>query len=292
MKAAVMSARVGACVLLIALTSCRREEPLPPDVVAKIGVTPVHYADFESYLARAVGDGGGSVLASDVLSGLFDQFLDEELLVRLAADRGLVRGGGPGPGERGRRQAVEKLLETSLAAAPPQAEVAAYYRAHRQEFARPERVRLRQILTEDRASAERALKAVAAGSDFGEVARQMSRDPSASAGGDQGELARSDLPPAFAEVIFALQPGEVSRVVPADYGFHVFQVTARLPAEVVPLEQARPEIVERLRRQRADRRLHELVAEARKRYDVTLFRRNLPFNYKGSYDHDPTTPDP
>jgi hypothetical protein len=284
---------------LIAIGACRREEPPAPDVVAKIGESPVHYADFEGYLARAVGDGGGSVLVSDVLSGLFDQFLDEELLVRLAVDRGLIHGGSEKGGapkaaddERDRRQAVERLLETSLAAAAPEVEVVAYYRAHRQEFARPERVRLRQILTEDRASAERALKAIAAGSDFGEVARQMSRDPSAAAGGDQGELARSDLPPAFAEVIFALQPGEVSRVVPADYGFHVFQVTARLPAEVVPLEQARPEIAERLRRQRADRRLRELVAEARKRYHVTLFARNLPFNYKGSYDHDPISPDP
>jgi hypothetical protein len=274
--------------LSLALAGCQRARPPGPDVVAKIGDSEVRYAQFEAYLRRAVGAGGGAgegeegVLASDVLSGLFDQFLDEELLARLAADRRQTRQ---------TRQTVEQLLE-SLAAEPAEAEIAAYYRAHRQEFARPERVRLRQILTDDRAAAERAVRELAAGADFAELARRVSRDPSAASGGEQGELARTDLPPVFAEVIFALSPGEVSRVVPADYGFHVFQVTERLPAEVAPLPQVRGEIAERLRRDRADRRLRELMEEARSAHEVTVYERNLPFNYKGFYGHDKPTPSP
>jgi peptidyl-prolyl cis-trans isomerase C len=144
-------------------------------------------------------------------------------------------------------------------------------------------VRLRQILTEDRATAERALKEIAAGADFQEVARRLSRDPAATAGGYQGELTREDLPPSFAEVIFGLKPGEVSRLVPAEYGFHIFQVTDREPAQVIPLEAARPEILGKLRQQRADRLLQSLVQEARTRYNVAVYERNLPFDYEGSY---------
>src|SRR6202035_1478185 len=69
--------------------ACRREPPPAPDVVAKIGGQEVRYARFESYMAGAVGD-PDTVLASDVLTALFDQFLDEQLLARLAADRGLA----------------------------------------------------------------------------------------------------------------------------------------------------------------------------------------------------------
>jgi hypothetical protein len=72
-------------------------------------------------------------------------------------------------------------------------------------------------------------------------------------------------------------------VVEAEYGFHLFQVVERLPAAEVPLADARVEIGRRLRRERADARLAELVAEARRRYNVAVLERNLPFNYQGRY---------
>jgi peptidyl-prolyl cis-trans isomerase C len=262
---------------LLLLTACQRSAPPPaPDAVARIGETEVRYSELESYIARTVGD-TGSVLGSSVLSELFDQFLDEKLLERLAVERGLVRG-APKP-----RHAIDALLADGLRQEPGPGEVAAYYRAHAGEFARPERVKVRQILTEDQTTAEKALKAVAAGEPFEEVARRLSRDPSAASGGYQGELTRADLPPAFADVIFGLQPGEVSRLVPADYGVHIFQVVDRQPAAVVPLEQARGEILGRLRRERADRLLRSLVQDARSRYNVSIYERNLPFGYEGSY---------
>jgi len=275
------------CGLFLAL-ACRPGKPPAPDVVARIGETEVRYSEFEKYLSRTAGD-GETVLASDVLSQIFDQFLDEELLVRLATDRGLVKTAGT-PSAGARRRALDALLRADLKAAPSDAEVAAYYEAHRDEFARPERVRLRQILTEDRGVAEKALRELAAGADFGLLADRLSREPGAATGGDQGELSRQDLPPAFADIIFALEPGEVSRLVPADYGFHIFQVVSRSPAEVVPLEAARGEITEKLREARADQLLAELVKEARRRYNVELYERNLPFEYHGSYSHAPKIP--
>jgi len=246
-------------------------------VAARIGDDNVRYSEFEEYVARTAGDSEG-VLASDVLSELFDQFLDEKVLVRLAADQGVLPAGKGGP-----RDAIDALLQKGLDPEPPEEEIVRYYEEHRPDFVRPERVRLRQILTEDRATAESALQQLAAGADFVELARRLSREPSAATGGYQGELSRADLPPAFADVIFSLQPGEVSRVVPAEYGFHIFQVIDRPAAGVVPLEDAREEIAERLRQQRADRLLADLVREGRSQYNVEVHARNLPFNYQGSY---------
>ena len=264
--------------VLLLLAACQRTPPPAPDAVARIADSEVRYSEFEAYVKRTVGDAG--VLGSDVLSELFDQFLDEKLLTRMAVERRLVRAGG---GVAAQRLAIDALLQHDLQREPGPAEVARYYQAHRGEFSRPERVRVRQILTEDRGTAERALRDIAGGAAFPDVARRLSRDPSAATGGDQGELARGDLPPAFAEVIFNLKPGEVSGLVPAEYGFHIFQVTERLPAEVVPLEQARSEIAAKLRQERADRLLRSLVQQARTRYNVVVYERNLPFGYEGSY---------
>lgn len=262
--------------LVILMAACQRTAPPPPDAVARIGETDVRYPEFEGYVARTVGDSGG-VLGSDVLSELFDQFLDERLLARLAAGRGLVKAGASP------RQSMDALLADGLRQEPSAAEIARYYQAHRPAFARPERVRLRQILTEDRKAADQALQEIAAGRPFEEVARRLSRDPSADSGGYQGELTRGDLPPSFADVIFGLKPGEASRVVPADYGFHIFQVVEREPAQVVPLDAARGEIVSRLRQERADGLLRSLVRDARSRYNVKVYERNLPFGYEGIY---------
>jgi hypothetical protein len=284
------STRRSALLAVLALAAaCRPGKPPAPDVVARIGDTEVHYSEFEGYLARTTGD-GETVLASDVLSQIFDQFLDEELLVRRAVERGLVRPGSlQRKGAGVRRRAIDELLRADLKAQPGEAEVAAYYAAHRGEFARPERVRLRQILTEDRATAEKALRELAAGADFARLADRLSRDSGAKSGGYQGELSRQDLPPAFADIIFSLQPGQVSRLVPADYGFHIFQVVSRSPAGVVSLEEARGEIAAKLQEGRADRLLAELVRDARRRYNVELYERNLPFEYQGSYRHAPKT---
>jgi hypothetical protein len=280
---------IAFCALLAA--ACHGPAPPPPDTVASLGGDEVRYAEFERYVARSIGGSadekaGGSGLGSDVLSELFDQFLDERLLARLAVDRGLVTAGSSSSADAGAepRRAVDALLADGLRQEPGDAEVALYYRQNPAEFARPERVKLRQILTGARRTAEQARREIVGGKPFEEVARRLSGGPRADSGGYQGELARADLPPSFADLIFALRPGEVSPVVPADYGFHLFQVAGHLPAEVVPLVAARGEILAHLRQRHADELLRSLVHTARGRYNVKVYERNLPFGYAGSYN--------
>lgn len=266
--------------LALLLTACPAPTA-PPDAVARVGDEAIPVTAFDAYLERNLGEEARG-LASPVRSRLLDQFLEEELLLRLAEERGLTLDGGS------RRLAVDRLLRSVEAEGPSAEAVAAYYAEHREEFRRPERVRLRQILLEDRATARQVREELVAGADFAAVARRASREPSAERGGDQGELARDELPPSMAEVIFALEPGEISRVVEADYGFHVFQVMERLPAEVLPLDAVADEIRRRLRADLVDESLDELVDEARSRYSVEVYERNLPFDYRGTYgDDDP-----
>ena len=256
---------------------CRREIPLPgPDVVAKVGEQELRAAAFDAYLERNLGEPGGG-LASEVLSRLFDQFVREEMLAMLARERGLMDRSMPAA------EALEPLLAANPEPEPSAAEVGTYFAAHAAEFARPARVRLRQILVDDRLVAERARRELVAGLPFEAVLAKVTPPGSSPAGGDQGILARDELPPAFAELIFSLEVGKVSDVLTADYGFHLFQVVERWPAESPALAQVEPEIRKLLREASADARLQALFADAQSRYTVSVYDRNLPFNYRGSF---------
>lgn len=268
---------LSALLLLATVTAgCGREAVPAPDVVARIGSAEVRYVDFERYLAENSVEVDEEALGSPELSALFDQFLDEELLRRLAVDRGLATG------TAGRRAARNRLLAGLLESEIDAEEVAAYYREHAAEFELPERVELRQILVEDREQAERARAEWVAGDAYEEIVLRFASDPD-SYRTSEGRLARQELPPVFADTIFDLAEGQISDIVAADYGFHIFQVTRRLPAERTPLAEAEASIRRRLARGRSASELARLVETAAREYNVRVFARNIPFNYDGSH---------
>ncbi len=276
-------AGVVAAAVTLAVSLCGCGDRLPaPDIVASIDGDEIPFLDFEVYLSRNSAD-PEAALGSDVLSALFDEFLTEELVRRLAVDKGLVE---LGAGSR----AAAVALAAEAAASVSEAEIAAYYRENRSEFELSQRVRLSQILVADRSRAEEALRTVRDGTPFAEAARRFSEDPAGRRGGDQGILTRLDVPPAFVETIFALEEGEVSDLVEAEYGVHIFYVSERRPEEVVPLATAADGIRRRLEVQGAQAHLERVVAQARERYNTRVFRRNLPFNYQGRYGTNSTGP--
>jgi len=262
---------------LVGLAACTAPDDLPgPDVVARLGGSDVRRAQFDAYLARNIGE-EGEALASAPLSALFDRFLEELLLCRLAEQRGVAKRGDPP------RQAIDALLAADGPLTATEEEVALYYGRHPGQFQSPERVRLWQLLTSDRRVAERARRDLAAGEVFETVLQRARREDPGADGRREGEMALADLPPALAGAVARLDAGETSAVVEAEYGLHVFRIEARLPARTLPLAEAAPEIRRELARQRADARLGELLAAAERGAAVTVYDRTLPFTYSGRF---------
>lgn len=255
--------------LVFLLTACAKSRPPSSEMAAEVGGHGVLYSEFEEYVMASVGEPAAG-LDSRVLSRLLDRYLDEKALLMLARDRG-VEGAG--------RSAVDALLAEEMGPIADQTAVSAYYEAHPEDFRGPPQVRLLQILVEDRETAELAAKAVESGESFPEVASRYSSDPTAI---DQGYLVIEDLPPTFAEVVSRLDPGEVSEVLAAEYGFHLFQVVEKLPEMTLPLEEAEASIRDRLRREASDEAFARLVEQARGRYDLAIHVQNLPFDYSPS----------
>ncbi|MGH7933818.1 MAG: SurA N-terminal domain-containing protein [Candidatus Binataceae bacterium] len=144
---------------------------------------------------------------------------------------------------------------------PADAEIQDYYRQHlKDEFTHPEQVRARHILIavpEDatprqkaaaRAKAEELLKKARSGADFAKLAKDYSQDPGTrNNGGELGFFSRGQMIKPFENAAFGLKPGQFD-IAQTQYGYHVIEVEAVKPAHLETLAEARPRIIEDIRR--------------------------------------------
>ena len=118
------------------------------------------------------------------------------------------------------------------------AEIRAYYDAHREDLRRPGRAVVSVIAIERelsatdsaaaRARAEALRAEVMGGQAFEEVARRESADSgSAVNGGLLPPLVRGRYVPEFERAAFALRPGEVSQPVATQFGYHIIKLDSR-----------------------------------------------------------------
>ena len=74
------------------------------------------------------------------------------------------------------------------------------------------------------AKAEKALAAIKGGMDFNAAAIRFSDAPDALDGGDLGWRRLDELPPAFADTISSMKPGDVSAALRGPTGFHILKL--------------------------------------------------------------------
>lgn len=168
-------------------------------------------------------------------------------------------------------------------------EAIAFFNDHRDALAIPERVRVRHVFAATREassdSARAKLEAVkrdldAGLADFASLAAKHSDDPATKdRGGDLGWMTRHRLPADFADAVFALPVGAPA-LLRTRIGWHLAEVTARLPREQRSFEQARDEVVAALvadKRHRAAAILRDrLRRDANDRILVLPQRLDLP----------------
>ena len=87
-------------------------------------------------------------------------------------------------------------------------------------------IRASHILVGDKQQAEEICQKCKAGADFAYMAEKYSKCPSAKKGGDLGTFGKGRMVPQFERAAFALNVGEVSNVVPTQFGFHIIKRTA------------------------------------------------------------------
>jgi parvulin-like peptidyl-prolyl isomerase len=139
-------------------------------------------------------------------------------------------------------------------AKPTEEEVRDFYEKNKAtQFTMPERRCLRHILftPDEEKKAESVKSELENGGDFAKLAEDNSQDPgSKDKGGDLGCQAQGAFVPEFDKAAFGAKEGEIVGPVKTDFGYHLIEVTKIQPEEEIPLEEATPEIEQRLSQQR------------------------------------------
>ena len=132
-----------------------------------------------------------------------------------------------------------------------------YYRRHQAQFDVAEQVKASHILLrfdtdakpkvkqQKRQLAEKLLAQLKAkeAKNFAELARRYSDDAgSAAQGGVLGYFTRGTMVPAFEEVAFSLQPGQLSDIVETNFGYHIIFCQGRIEAGVKELADVIDEV--------------------------------------------------
>jgi peptidyl-prolyl cis-trans isomerase SurA len=159
-----------------------------------------------------------------------------------------------------------------------QGEVERYYDAHKQDFTRPESVKLGEILVstgsgdgpDDPAKLD-AAKAKAddieaklhAGGDFSQLAKTFSDGTTAAEGGELGEYHRGALNKILEDKTFALQTGQYTEPIRTRQGYVILKVEQHVPAGAPPLKDVHDQVEEAFYMARMEPAMRSYLTEMR-----------------------------
>jgi peptidyl-prolyl cis-trans isomerase SurA len=111
---------------------------------------------------------------------------------------------------------------------------------------------------------------VAAGADFGSLAKAYSIDSKASSGGDWGTIERGDLKTLLSDNAFALTPQTVSGIVEDDRNYYLLWVDAVQRGEVTPLSEVREQVDQLVLQQERKASYEKWISRLRDKAIITV----------------------
>jgi len=160
-------------------------------------------------------------------------------------------------------------------------EIALFYEKNEDDFNLPAQVKVMTIMIRkseaDPESNTDSLKKIkmielkmAEGEDFTKLAREYSQDPSAVDGGDMGYIGKGQMMKKIDEVIFSLQPGEISETIETPVGYHVFKIVEVKEAGAESFDEARMQIENYLFQEKAKERFDEWMTNLKENAYISV----------------------
>ncbi|HOJ43481.1 MAG TPA: peptidylprolyl isomerase [Syntrophorhabdaceae bacterium] len=142
-----------------------------------------------------------------------------------------------------------------------------YYNAHLDEF-REEEYKLKHIFISNQKKdankiALNIYNQLQEGKPFEELAREYSDDPTSSQGGDLGYVKKEDMLPELREAISLIIPGAFTHVIKTGYGFHILKLVEEKKGDVIPYEQVKTKIHEKIVQTESEKRYKEYIQRLR-----------------------------
>jgi parvulin-like peptidyl-prolyl isomerase len=273
--------------------------------VLKIEEVTYSLSDFENYVRQIIPH--GQDLDNETLSQLFDQFVEDKLILysakmrkmeltdseKQAFWRRLIR---DYPHQEGLKEqlASDQGLEDSLLVAKykyekikevetTKDEIKAYYQEHKRDFLVPERVIVSHILVSSSDLAVELQQKLSKADEtaFRQAARNYSEAPDAYKGGLMGVFKPGDLPYDMEKVVFGLEEGKISQVFQSPYGYHIFRLDKRYAPALLEEEEVSRKIRNILMENKVKDIIEKEVEELKATYHWQVFTENLPFKSEG-----------
>ena len=252
---------------------------LPEHTVARVNGESVRLEDYQRVL-NALAQDKRDPLDNAQRQHVLDRLIDEELLVQRALELGITRSDS-----KVRKDLTTAVIDSVLAETgdvqPTDEQLRVFYGQHRDFFAGPGRLWVRQIFCsarggEDEATAQARARQVVerlrAGEDFAAVRSGL---------GDAEIVSLPDAPlplaklvdylgPTAARAAVSLDAGQVSDPIRSSTGFHVLQVLERQADAIPALEAIRAQVVAEYRRQAGEQALRTYLNDLRARAKIEL----------------------
>ncbi|MEM9444990.1 MAG: peptidyl-prolyl cis-trans isomerase [Verrucomicrobiota bacterium] len=181
-----------------------------------------------------------------------------------------------------RRLVYEKKAEDGVTVKEEDAK--AYYESTKDRWNVPERVQLLEVILRQRPDDDDATKAGAKkladelvaqmkeGKDIKELTEYLKKKQvlGGKAFAKRSTYAKGRVDKQIEEVVFALEPEEVSKIVESRRGLHAYKLVQRFPASDKSYEDVRDRIVSNLERREKDKQRRELLQSLRESADVTV----------------------
>ncbi|TML04939.1 MAG: hypothetical protein E6G36_04445 [Actinobacteria bacterium] len=147
------------------------------------------------------------------------------------------------------------------------ADVTAYYNAHKSQYGQPESRDVRHILVPGKALADSLYAQLKAGANFAKLAKRYSKDPGSASNGGKLTVSKGQTVPEFDKTAFSLKKGQLSPPIKTQYGYHIIQALSEIkPATTTPLSKLRPSIKQQLEQQRKNDESTKWLENTKKDY--------------------------
>lgn len=205
---------------------------------------------------------------------VLDQMISEKLLIQEAKNAGLEQ-------DSNVIEQIKKITEQIMVQVLIEREILdkvqvneedalEYYEQNKASFTEKEQIHLYNILLDTEEEAQNVLAQLQAGGDFSEITKEKSTGPSASQGGDLGYITKGTIIPEIEEVVFALEPEELSKIVKTDYGFHILKITDKKPEILKAFEEVKEEIIQTLLPTKQKEAFDNLLVDLKSKVEITI----------------------
>jgi foldase protein PrsA len=147
------------------------------------------------------------------------------------------------------------------------AEIKAYYDAHKSTYAQAASRDVRHILVNNKKLADSIETQLKGGADFAKLAKKYSKDPGSAAQGGKLTITKGQTVAPFDKVAFSLKKNELSAPVHTTYGWHIIQALSDTkPATQQPLKDVKASISTQLLQKKKTDSINKWVDDVNKEY--------------------------